>query len=40
MVTEQEIKKLYGSNRVNFTLEMFENMGRNKQKLMRYRKEL
>lgn len=37
MVTENEIKRLYGNENVNFTLKMFENMTKDKERLRDYR---
>jgi len=40
MVTEDEIKKLYGDENVKFTLEMFESITNQKEKLKAYRSTL
>lgn len=40
MVSENEVKRLYGSENVNFTLKMFENMTKNKESLRNYRQYL
>jgi hypothetical protein len=40
MVDQDQVRSLYGTKNINFTLEQFESMAKNRQKLKNYRSEL